>query len=84
MEDIMKVNDIIVLDNDDKYILLKEIIKDDITYYFAAGVDEKENIDQKKLVILKLIFDKDGNYIEIVEDEKMLQTLVEEFKDTFK
>ncbi len=80
----MKVNDIIVLDNDERFILLKEINKENTKYYFAAGVDEKENIDQKKLVILKLISDVDGDYIEIVDDEKMLQSLVEEFKDTFK
>ena len=79
----MKVNDIIVLDNEEKYTLLKEINKDGVTYYFAAGVDAEDHVMSKKLVILKLISEPDGNYVEVVEDHDLLKQLTEEFKDAF-
>ncbi len=37
-----------------------------------------------KLVVLKLIHEEDGDYVEIVEDEDLLNELSEKFKDTFK
>ena len=80
----MKLNDIIVLDNDEQYTLLKETEKDDNKYYFAAGVDADGHVDEKKLVVLKLIHEEDGDYVEIVEDEDLLNELSEKFKDTFK
>ena len=80
----MKLNDIIVLDNDEQYTLLKETEKDDNKYYFAAAVDADGHVDEKKLVVLKLIHEEDGDYVEIVEDEDLLNELSEKFKDTFK
>ena len=80
----MKLNDIIVLDNDEQYTLLKETERDGDKYYFAAGVDQEGHDDDKVIVILKLIHEEDGDYVEIVEDEKQLKELTEIFKDTFK
>ena len=80
----MKLNDIIVLDNDEQYTLLKETEKDGDKYYFAAGVDKDGHVSEKIIVILKLIHEDDGDYVEIVEDEKLLEELGEIFKDTFK
>lgn len=79
----MKLNDIIVLDNEDKYTLLKEVEKDGSKYYLAAGVDKDNHINRKVIVIIKVVHEEDGDYIEIVEDEKLLKTLAEAFKDTF-
>ena len=80
----MKLNDIIVLDNNEQYTLLKETEKDGNKYYFAAGVDQDGHVNQNILVILKLIKEEDGDYVEIVEDEDLLNELSEKFKDTFK
>ena len=79
----MKLNDIIVLDNNERYTLLKETEKEGIKYYFAAGVDENDHIDQRAIVILKLTHEEDGDYVEVVEDENLLKDLSEIFKDTF-
>ncbi|MBR4231176.1 MAG: DUF1292 domain-containing protein [Bacilli bacterium] len=80
----MKLNDIIVLDNNEQYTLLKETEKDGNKYYFAAGVDQEGHVNQSILVILKLIKEEDGDYVEVVEDEDLLNELSEKFKDTFK
>lgn len=80
----MKENDVIILDNDEKYTLLKKVEKDNTTYYMAAGVTDDDHINQKKLVVLKLISKSDGDYVEIVKDENILKEIMDDFKDAFK
>lgn len=63
---------------------MKETEKDGNNYYFAAGVDQEGHVNQSILVILKLIKEEDGDYVEVVEDEDLLNELSEKFKDTFK
>ena len=79
----MKINDIIVLDNDERFMLLKEVEREGSRFFLSVGVDKDEKLDQKKLVILKLISEEDGDYMELIEDEELLKELAEDFKDTF-
>lgn len=80
----MKENDIIVLENDERYTLLKEIKYEGDRYFMAAGIDKDENIDRKKIAILKHVKEKDGDYVEIVKDENLINKLSTEFEGAFK
>ena len=80
----MKENDIIVLDNNDKYTLLKEIVEGDNRYFISAGVDENDHIDEKKIIILKVIKEEDGDYVEIVKDKNLIKKLSANIESAFK
>lgn len=80
----MTVNDIIVLENDERYTLLEETIKDGEKYFLAASIDDDENIDSNKLVLLKLDQAEDGDYVEIVNDEKLIIELSKKITDAKK
>ena len=78
----MKVNDIIVLENEERFILLEETIFEGFRYFLAAGVDEQENINSKKLVLLKLVEEQDGSYVELVKNTELMAKLTQNIKDT--
>lgn len=80
----MKVDDIIVLENQERYILLAETSYENQNYFLAAAIDEQENIDQKKLVLLKHVEEVDGSYVEIVKNEDLLIKLTNQLKDAIK
>lgn len=80
----MKIDDVIVLENNEQYTLLDECEKDGNKYFLAAGVTPDGHINKKLIVILKVNHEEDGDYVEIVENEKLLKELTELFKDTFK
>lgn len=80
----MKVNDIIILENEERYTLLQETKHENETYFLSAGIDEQENIDYKKLAILKLVKEEDGDYVEVVNDEQLIKELSKTFEDAMK
>lgn len=80
----MKVNDIIVLENEERFTLLQETMLDNFRYFLAAGIDEQENIDSKKLVLLKLVEQPDGAYVEIVKNQELMTKLTQNIKDAMK
>jgi len=80
----MKVNDIIVLENDVRYTLLDEVAKDDSKYFLAAGIDIDENINHKDIVILEVFREDDGDYVEIVDDKELLAELSQRIVDANK
>ena len=80
----MKENDIIVLDNNERYTLLKEIIDDNNQYFISAGIDENEHIDEKKIIILKVVHQEDGDYVEIVKDKNLIKKLSINFESAIK
>lgn len=77
----MKVNDIIVLENEERFTLLQETTLEGSRYFLAAGIDEQENIDSKKLALLKLIEEPDGAYVELVKNQELMTKLTKQIKD---
>ncbi|MBQ6841397.1 MAG: hypothetical protein IJO63_04720 [Bacilli bacterium] len=80
----MKVDDIIVLENGERYILLAETNLEESRYFLAAGIDEQENIDSKKLVLLKHVEQEDGSYVEVVKNDELMIKLTKQIKDAVK
>ena len=75
----MKVDDVIVLENKQKYCLLKETVLDNNRYFMAAEVDKNNNLNDKKLAFFKHIIDGDTNYVVRVKDDTLIYRLSEMF-----
>lgn len=71
----MEVNDIIILENDQRYTLLEQTTKDNDKYFLAASVNENEDIDIKQLALLKVIRENDEDYVELVQNEQLIREL---------
>ena len=64
----MKVNTVITLSNDDKYMILNEATYQDHRYILAMGVDDNKEIIQSMVAIFKEVLENDDIYVEKVED----------------
>ena len=74
------INDIIVLENDEKYIVLNQAIYMNNNYYFVAKVtdDEEDVLDEFKFLEET---QRDGEkYVSLVKDEKMIDLLAKYFE----
>ncbi len=76
----MKVNDTIVLDDNQRYTLLEMTELDNETYFLAIGLDEKKQPDYKNMIILKECQDIDGIYVETVANESLIIKLTKIFE----
>ncbi len=68
----IKTNTIITLENNEKYVVLNETTYENNPYFLVMGMDDKKEIIQSKVAILKEV--KQGNdiYIEKVTDSKLI------------
>ena len=62
----MKVNTVITLSNDDKYMILNEATYQDHRYILAMGVDDNKEIIQSMVAIFKEVLENDDIYVEKV------------------
>ena len=70
----MQERDVITLDDNLDYLLVKEINFEDVKYFLAMGIDE-DNIYADDHFFLTVGNDDNGEYIEEVEDETIIQKL---------
>ena len=68
----IKINSIITLENDEKYVVLNETIYDNMKYFLVMGVDDNMNIIPTNVAIIQEIIDNDEVYIERVEDQELI------------
>ena len=68
----MNVNDIIILDNDVRYTLLRKVNYNDDEYFLAMPIDEEENIDRNKVLFLKKVIEGDDIFVEMVVDQDLI------------
>lgn len=81
----MEVNDIIILDNDEKYSLIKKIIYNEETYFLASLVKEDDSLDASTTCYFKAISDEDGEYVDLITNEKLILEISKQLeKDTIK
>ena len=69
------VDNIVELDNDKKYVLLDSKTVEDVNYYFALRLDEKENPTNNYLFFEEVTDDGD-TYLLPVEDDKTIGILL--------
>lgn len=80
----MKTNDIIVLDNNQKYTLLASVELDGDTYFLAGLLDENDNFDPKNTQIVKAIYEGEEKFVDVIADKDLITKLTVEFQKVMK
>lgn len=71
----LKVNTIITLDNEKKYVVLNETMFGGIKYFLVMGVDAKNDVIPSEVAILEEIISNEGLQVARVEDQDLIITL---------
>lgn len=71
----LKVNTIITLDNNKKYVVLNETMFGGIKYFLVMGVDEKNDVIPSEVAILEEILQDGELRVARVEDQDLIITL---------
>lgn len=77
----MKCNNIITLENNEKYLTLNEVTYNKENYFLVMGVDEEKNIIPGKVNIFKKINKDNEIYIEIIKDSDLIMELTKRLKE---
>ena len=76
----LKINTIIVLENKEQYIVLKEAMIHGKKYFLAMGLNEAREVIASKVVILEEYVSGFDTYVSRVVDEKLITVLTRMFK----
>ena len=80
----IELYDIITLDNDEEYTVLKILQEEGKTYYLLAWIDEDEEPDMERIKIVEQIQENNKLEIEEITDEKLLKKLSKLFLESLK
>ena len=73
-------NVIIVLENQERYIVLNEINYEEDKYYLLMGIDNNNDVISSKVVFIKTINDNDDLYVIKINDEQLIKNLTKVLK----
>ena len=73
-------NVIIVLENQERYIVLNEIHYEEDKYYLLMGIDNNNDVISSKVVFIKTINDNDDLYVIKINDEQLIKNLTKVLK----
>ncbi len=76
----LKINYIIVLENNEQYIVLKEAMYYGKKYFLAMGLDENREVISSKVVILEEHVSGFDTYVSKVVDGNLISVLTRMFK----
>ena len=76
----LKINTIIVLENREQYIVLKEAMVHGKKYFLAMGLDENREVISSKVVILEEHVSGFDTYVSKVVDGELIPVLTRMFK----
>lgn len=76
----LKINTIIVLENSEQYIVLKEAMYYGKKYFLSMGLDEKRKVIPSKVVILEEHVSGFDTYVSKVVDGELITVLTRMFK----
>ena len=68
----LKLNTIISLENDEKYVVLNETMYGGVKYFLVMGVDEKKNVIPTNVAIVEEIIDGGDTYVDKVRDPELI------------
>ena len=71
----LKINTIISLASNEKYVLLNETMYGGIKYFLAMGVDDNKDIIPNKVKILEEMIKGSDTYVKAVTDPEMIVIL---------
>ena len=76
----IEVGNIVTLEDNLEYLLLEDVTKNGAKYLYAVRVLIDESPTDEYLVF-EAITDQDGEYLKVVEDKKLYDELIEDFKE---
>ncbi len=76
----LKTNHIVVLENKEEYVLLKETMYDGKKYFLTMELNEKREIASSKIIILEEYVSGVETYVIKVEDKELITILTKMFK----
>lgn len=68
----LKINTIITLENNEKYVVLNETMYGGIKYFLVMGVDNNKNIIPNNIAILEEIIEGQDIYVDRVRDQELI------------
>ena len=68
----LKLNTIITLENNEKYILLNETLYGGIKYFLVMGLDDNKDIIPSKVKIIEEIIKDNEVYVKAVKDPELI------------
>lgn len=76
----LNTNTIVVLDNQERYIILNQTMYLGKKYFLSMGIDENKELITSKVVIFEEIVNGLDLYVEKVTDQEIIKTLTRLFK----
>ncbi len=77
----IKLDTIIKLNNDEKYVVINYLNDEGRDFYLTMGIIKDNEIDSSKVVIIEELKDDEGYYVEKVIDSDLLLKLTKLFKE---
>lgn len=68
----LKINTIITLENNEKYVVLNETMYGGTKYFLVMGVDNNKNIIPNNIAILEEIIEGQDIYVDRVRDQELI------------
>lgn len=75
-----KINKIMVLNNNKKYIVINQAIYKGVNYYFVVGITDNEEDVTDEFRIVQEIVENGKSYIKDVNDPQLLELLARYLK----
>lgn len=77
------VNDIIEINNNEKYVIVNRLNYQDDEYYYIVQIDEQKKVLKDVCKIVKFIKEEDSIVVELVEDRLELEAIIPLFKKQY-
>lgn len=76
----IEVYDILTLDNDEEYIVIKKTTYSGKEYLLLSPIDKKENLDLVNIKIVEKVMEDNELTVEIIEDRELIEGLSRRFQ----
>lgn len=80
----IEIYDILTLEDDKEYTVIKKIEENNKTYYLIAPIDESETPNLEEIKIMEEVKENSKIYLDEIEDEKILEKISRQFLSSLK
>lgn len=77
----IEVGNIITLENNEEYLVLDQITYNNVKYIYSVRTIDNDNLTDEYL-IFEVIKDNDGEFIKAIDDKKLYDELIQQFKES--
>ena len=80
----IRINTIITLDNQERYMVLNQVNYEGKDYFLVMGVDDNKEVISSKVAIMMSEKDGEDTYVSKVEDNDLMATITNLLKSQIK